>query len=184
MKMRRFCITLPLLFFVVVTYSQKVEVKYDKNHDFSVYKTYSVDEGEIFTPKGERKFDEQDVKTWIRNSITRELELKGLTLVDSAADLHIDFVAGAMQQSEFEDWGPLGYSQTPDPIGQGSSRTWSSQYNQGSLFLDVIDTKGNKIVWSSTSTLSIEEEVDIQKLISEIVMKSLKKLSTKPKKKK
>ena len=182
--MRKFYTLLPLLFVSLLTFSEKVEVKYDKNHDFSIYKTYSVDEGEIFTPKGERKFDEQDVKTWIRNSITREMELKGLTRVDSAADLHIDFVAGAMQQSEFEDWGPLGYSQSPDPIGQGSSRTWSSQYSQGSLFLDIVDIKENKIVWSSTCTLGVEEGVDIQKLISEIVMKSLKKLSTKPKKKK
>lgn len=178
-------ISLFFLFFIYQSVvSQDIEVKYDKSRDFSIYKTFSVSEGEIFTAKDARQFDEQQLKSWIRDAIIRELTLKGLQLVDSAGHLRVDFVAGTLQQSSMEDLGPMGYSQSADPTGIGSSRTWSNRQSQGSLFLDIRDTQSNQIVWSSTSTLNLIEGNDAQKLIGEVTMKTLKKLSTKPKKKK
>ncbi len=173
-----------LLFVATVGFSQKVDVKYDKKRDFSRYKTFSVGEGEIFTPEGERKYKDAELKTWIRDALVHQLKEKGLTPVDTNADLHIDFVAGALQQTQFEDWGPMGYSQSPDPIGQGSSRTWSGEYNQGSMFLDFIDTKLNKVVWSSTASVNLTDETNINRVINEMATKSLRKFPVKSKKKK
>ncbi len=182
--MQKLPFLLLLLFIATVGFSQKVDVKYDKKLDFSLYKTFSVGEGEIFTPEGERKFKEEELKSWIREALVQELKAKGLTPVDTNADLHIDFVAGALQQTQFEDWGPMGYSQSPDPMGQGSSRTWSAEYSQGSMFLDFIDTKVNKVVWNATATVNLTEEQNIDRLINEIVAKSLRKFPVKSKKKK
>jgi hypothetical protein len=165
-------------------FSQKVEIDYDKERDFSGYTTFSVGEGEIFTPESDRTYDEKELRGWIRTVLVRELTEKGLKQQDAGADLHLDFVVGKLQQSEFEDWGPMGYSQSPDPMGQGSSRTWSNQHSQGSVFLDIIDTKLNKVVWKCTASVNLVEGTDIDRLINELATKAFRKFPPKSKKKK
>ena len=50
------------------------------------------------------------------------------------------------------------------------SRTWSSNYNEGALILDLIDAKSNKLVWQGIgSGISVDSPRAKQKEIPQIV---------------
>ena len=73
----------PLLFLCFSTMAQDFLVEYDKNHDFSQYKTFSFGESEIITPKDEETIDENKIHSWVKKAMIDELEAKGLKNVES-----------------------------------------------------------------------------------------------------
>lgn len=167
-----------LLFLFTVSFSlsaQGIKVEYDKNHDFTTYKTFSFGEGEIVTPKDERTVPDSIIHKWIRTSITEELKEKGLQSADSSsADLVVSYVIGSLERRDVEQLGPLG--QTPG----SDSRTWSRDYNEGSFIIDL-NERNKKRVWrinASTNTTSN----DGGRMIEQVVGEGFKKFSLKPKK--
>ncbi len=148
-------------------WSQELKVDFDKNRDFSQYKTYRFGEGEIITPKDQQQASEADIGKWIRKAISRELELRGLVRVDSAADLIISFVAGSLSRSSMGDVGPMGM--TPG----SQDRTYIRDYRQGSLIIDL-NSKSNLLVWriSATSDMSASGG---ERMIDQIVEKGFHK---------
>lgn len=155
--------------------AQGIKVEYDKNHDFTVYKTFSFGEGEIITPKDERAVKDETMHGWVRTAITEELKEKGLQLVDSTgADLIVSYVIGSLERRDVEQLGPLG--QTPG----NDSRTWSRDYMEGSFVIDL-NERNKKRVWrvnASTNTTSN----DAGRMISQVVGEGFKKFSIKPRK--
>ncbi|PZR40725.1 MAG: hypothetical protein DI538_03345 [Azospira oryzae] len=169
-----------LLFLFVISFSlsaQGLKVEYDKNHDFTQYKTFAFGEGEIITPKEERTVKDEDLQKWVRTSIAEELKEKGLQEADSSsADLIVSYVIGSLNRRDVEQLGPLG--QTPGD----NSRTWSRDYAEGSFIIDL-NERNKKRVWrinASTNTASSDQS----RMIDQVVGEGFKKFSLKPKKSK
>jgi len=153
-----------------------MKVEYDKDHDFSKYKTFHFGEGEIITPQDKRIIKDNVLHKYVKTSIAEELKEKGLTQMDSLADLEVSYVIGSTPRTDTERLGPLGL--TPG----SSSQTWSHDYFESDLIIDLNDRSGKK-VWRINSTTSSTTS-DIGRVIDQVVAEGFKKFSTKRKKEK
>jgi hypothetical protein len=160
--------------------AQDVKVDYDKKHDFSIYKTFSILDGEVVTPDDQRQVPETTVKKWIHSAIVRELTGKGLSEASEGADLTLFYTAGALQTSQMQDLGPLGYTATP--TGEGS-RTFGREYASGTLAIDMKDSRTGRNVWKIYATGDVSSG-NGQRNIDQLVGAGFRKLSLKAKKKK
>lgn len=165
--------------FLVLTnlHAQEIKVEYDKNRDFSSYRTFTFGETEIITPKDKRVVDEKLLHSWVRNSVTKELEEKGLKKSDSAADLTVSYIVGAVELSETGTLGPFGG--TP---GVEANRHYTNSYQQGNLVIDLNDRK-DFLIWR-VNAQAINISAEARQYIDGVVAKGFRKFSIKPKKNK
>jgi hypothetical protein len=143
--------------------------------DFSQYKTYQWLPPRILTKTGVVE-NEPTVSPVIEKAIKEQLAKVGLTEVQQGADVQI--ATGALTESvpqlEAVFFGSL------DP---GLGTTWGSEpiatmgrYNkQGSLVLNMIDTRTNKSAWVAIATKALgkpsQNEKQVQKAAAEIFKK-------------
>ncbi len=170
--MRNSFIFLFILSTVTTSLAQDIEVEYDKNRDLTVYKTFAIGEGEIITPKDQRKVADQQVHKWVRDAIAEELTEKGLVQKDSLADLTVSYIVGTLERSDLR-------SNAAGGIGAG---VVMSDYEQNSLVIDMND-RNNFLVWRISGVTSTSGP-NAATIIDEVVAKGFKKFSIKPKKKK
>lgn len=171
-----------LLILIVYTFSfslqgQDVKVEYDKTKDYSGYTSFRFGDSEIVTPKEKKQISDKTLDKIIKDAIVKELNEKGLTKIDSGAQLVVSYVAGIFEHSEIQNLGPLG--QTPG----SSSQSFTNNYTQGELIIDMNDSKSNKLIWrinSQTDTSTPEAS----QYIDQIIDKGFKKFGVKPKGKK
>jgi hypothetical protein len=75
---------LVLALFVLVSFSshaQDVVAEFDKDRDFTKYKTFTIGEFEIITPKDQRTVPDAQLHEWVQMAIKTELTEKGLTVL-------------------------------------------------------------------------------------------------------
>lgn len=153
---------------------QDVKVEYDKDRDLSKYKTFTMGEGEIITPRDQRTVADNDLRKWVHDAIVNELLAKGMTELDTLGDLTASYIVGSVALTDVQNLGPMGTSPN------SSDQTWSRDYRQGNLVVDLND-RSNMLVWRVNATTSYgtpATDKNIQSLISQ----GFRKFSTKPKK--
>ncbi len=170
--MRKSFIFLFILLGIADSFGQDIVAEYDKDRDFTVYKTFSIGEGEIITPKDQRKIDDQKLHKWVREAIASELKDKGLTQLDSLGDLNVTYIIGSLERSNLASSGTGG-------IGAG---VVMNDYEQSSFVIDMND-RNNFLVWRVNGVTSTNHP-NANTMIEEVVAKGFKKFSIKPKKKK
>jgi len=170
--MRKLFTFLLFLATVSTSFAQDIKVEYDKNKDFTVYKTFALGEGEIITPKDQRKVSDEQVHQWVRKELAEELKEKGLVQLDSMADLTVSYVIGTLERSDLR-------SNSAGGIGAG---VVMADYEQNSLIIDMND-RNNFLVWRISGVTSTNSPNAVT-IIDEVVAKGFKKFSIKPKKKK
>ena len=163
-----------LLLISICSQAQEINVEYDKKRDLSRYKTFSLGEGEVITPKDQQLAGDASIKTWVRDAIAEELKEKGLVQVDSLGDLVATYVIGSKAQTDIGQLGPFGM--TPG----NSSQTWSRDYRMGEMIIDLND-RSNNLIWrvNAITTTSVP---DTHRLIEQVVSVGFKKFSLKIKK--
>jgi len=174
----KYFIPVLLLVSVAAFGQQEIKVEYDKNHDFTKYKTFSFGESQVTTPQDQKQISDAVIDKWIKSAVKRELEYKGLNYVEKGGDVVMTYLVGTTSRLDVQPIGPLG--QTP-----GSNATsWSRTYSQVSLVIDL-NEKSNYLVWRINSVTAMsgnesENSVDL------IVEKGFKKFAkpVKAKKKK
>jgi len=169
--MKKLLVFLLLFSGVAAAYSQDIEAEYDKNRDFTIYKTFSLAEGEIITPKDQRKVSDEQLHKWVKDAISEELKDKGLAQVDSLGDLRVSYIIGSVERSGLR-------SNTTGGLGGG---VVLNDYEESSLVIDMND-RNNFLVWRINGVTSTN--VNAETIVDEVVAKGFKKFSTKPKKKK
>ncbi len=159
-----------------VAYGQDIKVEYDKKLDFTQFKTFRFGEGEVITPEDQQVVSEEQMNKWVQAAVSRELEAKGLTRVDSSADLTVSYAIGAMARSDAGSVGPMGL--TPGFM----ERNYSRDYSKGSFVINL-NKRNNVLVWriNATSNSSIRHGEEV---IDEIVARGFKKFGKPEKKKK
>lgn len=153
-------------------FAQDITAEYDKNRDFTIYKTFSIGEAEIITPKDQRKVGDEKIHKWVQDAIASELIDKGLTQVDSLGDLTVSYIIGSLERSNLESSGQGG-------IGAG---VVTRDYEQSSFVIDMND-RNNFLVWRINGITSTSSP-NAMTMIEEVVAKGFKKFSIKPRKKK
>src|SRR5688572_1423298 len=170
--MRKLVFFLFLLTSVTTGFAQDIEAEYDKNRDFTIYKTFSLGEGEIITPKDQRKVSDEQLHKWVREAIAEELTEKGLVQMDSLADLTVSYIIGSLERSNLR-------SNSAGGIGAGVEM---SDYEQSSFVIDMND-KNDFLIWRVNGVTSTGSPNAVT-MIDEVVARGFKKFSIKPKKKK
>lgn len=174
--MYRYLVLFAAVLFSVEVISQEIKVDFDKNHDFSQYKTFRFGDAEVITPKDQKQLTDEEVKKWIINAVTNELTLKGLKHTDSAADLVVSFIVGTLSRSDMGNLGPMGL--TPG----SNERTFIKDYQQGSLVIDLNNSR-NFLVWRINSTTNMSTAGG-ERLIDQIVQRGFKQFGKPIRKKK
>jgi len=166
---------LPLLFLLVLSSCSSVKVAsdFDKNADFSQYKTYA------FYKSGIDKVEISDLdKRRILTAIDKELTAKGFSKSDNP-DLLINIFTKSRQQVDVNQfnagWG-YGWGWGWNPWMWGGRNTSVSTYTEGTLYIDLVDAKKKELVWQGegigvlTRNMNKKEE-RIQEFVQKILAK-------------
>jgi len=148
-----------LLFGGSSTFGQDVRYNFDKNTDFSKYKTYK------WVPLKDAAQVNDLVDKQIKDSLDAQLAQKGLTKVDGDnADLFIGYQAGVGQEKQFtsysSDWGyGGGWYRGGWYGGAGGMSTTSGQTSTiyvGQLAVDMYDSASHTLVWRGLASKTID----------------------------
>ena len=126
--------------------AQKVTYDFDKNEDFTKFKTYALKEG---TPVGQKLIDDR-----IIDAINSALAAKGLTKADANPDVVVVYHTTFDKQKDISSfssgfgggYGPYGYG-WGGGFNSTSTTTQVRDILVGTLVIDMADAKKNAIVW-------------------------------------
>jgi len=171
---------LGLLLTVRSAFGQDVRYNFDKNTDFSKFKTYK------WVILKDASTANDLVTKQLKDAVDAELSTKGLTRIDDdSANLFIGYQAGVGQEKQFtsfsSDWGYGGgwYRGGWYGSGGGMSTTTGSTSTiyVGQLVLDMYDSANRDLVWRgvASKTLDAKAKPDKQqKNLAKAVKKLLK----------
>lgn len=154
----------------------KVSSDYDKSVDFSQYKTFSL----YHDSKASESISQLNHDRVV-NAIRNEMVKRGFTETNSSPDLLVNSVAIFKdKQAVTANTNYYGYGGYYRPyyggMGMASSTTSYNveNYKDGSLIIDVVDAKSNKLVWQGTGNKEIDKpakdpDTAIPKAISSIM---------------
>ncbi len=139
----------------------QVRSDYADTANFSTYKTYKLRIDDL-------KLNDID-KDRVLNELSKQLQTKGLTPGENP-DLIINVKANHKKVTDIQTSRPMGMWGWGGPWGFGGGTTWTSNYNQGGLVIDLIDAKTQKLVWQGVGNgISVDSPKTKQKQIPEIV---------------
>lgn len=146
---RTMSITFTILSLVAGALAQEIKTDYDRNADFSHYKTFSFEKIETKDP------------LWVDRitaAVGGELTAKGWTQVASGGDIAIIAIGMATDRQTldtFYDTFPGGWGWRWGS-GYGEATTTTETYTVGTLVVDLFDRKTKALLWrgSASNTLS------------------------------
>jgi Domain of unknown function (DUF4136) len=134
-------------------WAQKVKVGYDKQADFSKFKTYAwmPSQAPIARPL---------LAAHIAGTTDEELAKKGLQKVDSNPDLLITQYGGVDTQGGVAATDPtyLTYGGAPPPVWTGSVPAVVTHAQEGYLTMDVVDAKSKQLLWRGKVKVHLDYE--------------------------
>jgi hypothetical protein len=151
---------------------------YDKNIDFSQYKTYA------FHRRGIDRLEISELdKKRILHAIDNELSKKGMTKSEKP-DLLINILTKEREQVDVTQynsgWG-YGWRYGWNPYLWGG-RSYVSTSTEGTLYIDLIDAKKKELVWEGEGVGYLtENRNEKEKQINEFVAKILEQFPPKAK---
>ncbi len=135
----------------------KVGYDYDKQADFTKYKTYAFSEDALQLPVNQLNRDR------IISAVEAEMAAKGFTKSDTP-DVLIDLQVKAKQETEAtatNTGGGMYGGRYGFAYGYGYGGTTQITYNDyvvGSLFVNMVDSATEKIVWQGRGSKTLDED--------------------------
>jgi hypothetical protein len=149
--------------------AQDVKYNFDKEADFSKYKTYA------WTKISGAEEPNQLTDQQIRQAIDEQLSKKGLTKTEQHPDLLVAYQISMQKEKElntFGDTGPWGYGR-----GWGGMGTITTSTIQvGTLVLDIYDPAQKQLIWRGSATKTLDPSNDPDKNYKRL-QKSAEKLT-------
>lgn len=141
----------------------QVRSDYAETANFGNYHTYKLRIDDL-------KLNDID-KDRVLNELSKQLQSKGLSVGENP-DLIVNVKANHKQVHDIQSASPYGIYGFGGRFGWGfgMSRTWNDTYNTGSLIVDMIDAKTQKLVWQGIGEgISVDSPKAKQKEVPEIV---------------
>ena len=130
--------------------SMQVNTDFDRAATFNTMKTYSWREG---TPLPNPLMAQRVV-----DAIDAQLKSKGLTRVDSGGDLTVTYHASADHSVDVQTFSSGGYySCWGGCMSSVSSTTSVRPVTTGTLVVDLVDTRSNKMIWRGTGSDTVSD---------------------------
>ena len=164
--MKRFYIFFTILIsgILLLNCSVKVRHEYDKKINFSKYKTY--------TWISDKPVD-RSVKAakLIETAIKEQLNAKGYTHgLTEEAEFGVMYYGGVKGNVDVVDYDFSAWRTDYGKAGSGSP-----VYQEGTLFIEIVDMKKRMMVWRGWAGVFIDDSSDMEKVIDEIVRKILER---------
>lgn len=136
----------------------KVSYDYDKQSNFSNYKTYAFTDEAMKLPVDDLN------RARILQAVETEMKAKGFTKTPNS-DVLIDLILKAEQKTEATatNTGGYGYGRYGYGGGFSSTRIDYDTYVVGTLFISMVDKTTEKIVWSGRGTKTLDETASPEK---------------------
>jgi hypothetical protein len=164
---------LPLLLLFILGSCSSIHVNsdFDKNVDFTKYKTYAFQKSGI----DKAEISQLDKKRILR-AIDMELSLKGMTKSENP-DLLINIFTKEREKVSVNQfnagWG-YGWGWGWNPYMWGGQQTIATSNTEGTLFIDLIDAKKQELIWQGEGVGYLtQNREDKEKRINEFVAKIL-----------
>lgn len=167
----------------------QIKSDYDKETDFTQYKTYTFKGWEKESDKQLNEFD----KNRILGAFKKELTARGLTPDDSDPDLGITLfvvVNDKTSTSAYTSYnGNMGYGMGRfggwgyGGMGMSTATTTYTEedYKEGTIVIDFYDNESNKLVWQGVITDVVKEKAEKrEKSIPKHINKLMKKYPVDP----
>ena len=113
---------------------------YDVSWDFASLKTY-----QLLAPPTDFAIDSLN-RDRIVNALNSGLAARGYSEVDANADFSVAYHIGSENRIEVANWG-YAYGQRGGYWGGSRTAVDVYQYREGTLIVDIVDTKTNKLIW-------------------------------------
>ena len=159
-----------------------VKIDYDKSANFAQYHTFAFQKGRIVTRLGTTDPNNTLVADRIQAAVVDQFQQKGLSETTQNPDLVATYVAGAKTKQEIENLGPQPYFspyfggpfgfERGGYYGAGYNQFYTNIYTEGTLILDLMDTRTKKLVWRAYVTGPVDKPD--QKAINGAVAAALK----------
>jgi hypothetical protein len=145
-----------LLLFSGGAFCQDVRYNFDKDIDFSKFKTY-----EWVEIKGATKPDDLTDKQ-IKAAVDAQLAQKGLTKVTDNADLYLGYQTAIGSEKQFTSYNMGGWGYGPGWYGGGwytgggvTTGQTSTIYN-GQLVVDMYNPQGHDLIWRGVASKTLD----------------------------
>jgi hypothetical protein len=124
--------------------------------DLLKYETFTVLRGSVIS-NSDQPIDKEAFYKEIKPSIIRELEYRGYKFIeDTTAQLAVTYVIETTMKMEIQRQGQLGQQLVVTNPGSGNqSQTWSREFTQGMLILEIEDVARKTSVWSAEGMMDI-----------------------------
>jgi hypothetical protein len=158
--MKKFLI-IPVLFAFVACSTVKVAYDYDKQADFTKYKTYVISE-ETMKMEGINQLNRDRIIA----TVEAQMAAKGFTKSDNAdVILDVRIKGEEVQTATATSTGGYGYGYGRWGYGGGMSTTTVNydKYVEGTMFVTLVDKATEKIAWQGTGTRTLEENASAEK---------------------
>ena len=151
---------------------------HDPAADFSGYRAYAWVAEELMAPPRPGGASGVSPLVWqrIHDAIDRALVAKGFVPDQEAADFVVAYSVGLRDRARVDRRGPLGGAYRPyGPYGRygaygGDYRgTTIINYTEGTLAIDVFDSRTQRPVWNGTATKIVDEGDGRPEVIQRIV---------------
>ena len=173
---RFFVLSIVTLLLAASSVAQDVRYNFDKNADFSKFKTYK------WVPIKDADKVSDLVDKQIKDSIDAELATKGLTKVEGDdANLYIGYQPAVGQEKQFTSYS-TGYGYGPGwgggwygGMGTTTTSGSTSTIYKGQLDLDMYDSAGHHLIWRGVVSKTIDPKAKPEKQQKNLA-KAVKKL--------
>lgn len=171
-----FLAALPAICMVSCKPTVKVSSDYDRSVNFSHYKTFSL----YYLLSNRNVTELNEERIW--NSIRATMAQKGYIENNQNPDLVVNAVSVVKNKKYVTAssnvyggaYRPYGFWGSGYGVASGSTTFQTNNYKEGSLVIDVVDRKTNKLVWEGVGSAEFEKKPkNPDEAISEAVDKIL-----------
>jgi Domain of unknown function (DUF4136) len=175
-----FTIQISALFLIwtVPCLAQSVKTDYDKSVDFSKFHHYEWRDSPEFEKQPDLKTRYAVGIDLVRSAVNKGLMAKGYVPVDFTPDFYVTLFLGSKGMTDvttldmgWYTWGPYWY-----PMW---TTVMVSHYTEGTLILDIVDAKTNKLAWRAFCHDDIRDPKQRHENVERAVKKALKKFPPK-----
>ncbi len=154
-----------MAFFLIQCSSITVKSDYDPEYDFAKFKTYRWASAKEMNPDDVLAKSPLILKRVV-TAVDAELSKKGFTLSESGdADVVVLAHAGIKQKTQVYQTGGSYYRGWYDPYwGPYGGQTSVSQYEEGTLVIDIIAWETKELAWRGMGTQIIDDNVATEKI--------------------
>jgi hypothetical protein len=179
---RLLTITIVMILAAAAALAQNVKVDFDKERDFSQYRTYAwKDSGGASEQAVETSFTARR----IREAVNRELTAKGMTEVTENPDLHLLCTTDSRERTQVHSTGIYPHGGFGRRAHWGWGGGWSTartyHYDEGQMVIMLVDADTGELVWRAVANARISHTQKDAKRIDKAARRAFKKFPPKVK---